>query len=55
VEGSCEQGDELSGSIKCWEFLSSCKIGSFSRRAHVHEVRIMVSAKSGYNNRLLKK
>jgi hypothetical protein len=21
VEGSCEQGDELSGSIKCWDVL----------------------------------
>jgi hypothetical protein len=28
VEGSCEHGNEPSGSIKCWKFLSSCKIGA---------------------------
>jgi hypothetical protein len=27
VESSCEHGNEPSGSIKCWKFLSSCTIG----------------------------
>jgi hypothetical protein len=31
MEGSCEYGDALSGSLKCWKFLSSCTIGSFSQ------------------------
>jgi hypothetical protein len=31
-------GNEPSGSIKCWVyFLSGCAIGSFSRRAQLHE------------------
>jgi hypothetical protein len=30
-------GNEASGSIKCWEVLSSCTIGRFSRRAQLHE------------------
>jgi hypothetical protein len=38
VEGSCERGNEHSGSIKCWEVLSSCTIGGFSVRAQLHEV-----------------
>jgi hypothetical protein len=38
VEGSCEHGNELSGSIKCWKFLSSCTTGSFSRRVQLHGV-----------------
>jgi hypothetical protein len=33
VEGSCEHGDEPSGSIKCWEV-----IGGFSTRAELREV-----------------
>jgi hypothetical protein len=38
VEGSCEHGNELSGSIKFWVyFLSGWAIGSFSRRAQHHE------------------
>jgi hypothetical protein len=38
VEGSCEHGNEPSDSIKCWDyFLSGCAIGSFSRRAQLHE------------------
>jgi hypothetical protein len=32
VEGSCEHGNEPAG-----KFLSSCTIGSFSRRAQLHE------------------
>jgi hypothetical protein len=33
-----EHGNEPSGSIKCWDyFLSGCLIGSFSRRAQLHE------------------
>jgi hypothetical protein len=31
-------GNEPSGSVKCWEFLSSCTTGDFSRRAEMHEV-----------------
>jgi hypothetical protein len=31
VEGSCEHGNEPSGSIKCWEVLSECTIGGFSK------------------------
>jgi hypothetical protein len=31
-------GNEPSGSIKCWDyFLSGCAIGSFSRRAQLHQ------------------
>jgi hypothetical protein len=37
VEGSCECGDETSGSIKRWEVLDGCTIDSFSRRAQFHE------------------
>jgi hypothetical protein len=37
VEGSCEGGNELSGSIKYWEILGGCTIGGFSRRAQLHE------------------
>jgi hypothetical protein len=37
VEGSCEHVNEPSGSIICWEFLSNCTVGSFSRRAQLHE------------------
>jgi hypothetical protein len=36
-EGSCERGNEPSGSTKRWEFLSGCIIGSFSRRAQLRE------------------
>jgi hypothetical protein len=38
VEGSCEHGNELPGSIKCWEMLNSNTAGGFSRRAQLHEV-----------------
>jgi hypothetical protein len=38
VDGSCEHGNKLSGSIKIWEFLSSYTIGGFYRRAQLHEV-----------------
>jgi hypothetical protein len=41
VEGSCEHGNEPSGSIKCWKFLSSCTVGGFSRRAQLHEVSLL--------------
>jgi hypothetical protein len=38
VEVSCEHGNEPSVFIKCWDyFLSGCAIGSFSRRAQLHE------------------
>jgi hypothetical protein len=33
VEGSCEHGNELSGSINAGSFLSSCTTGGLSRRA----------------------
>jgi hypothetical protein len=35
VEGSCERGDEPSGSYNAWKFLSGCTIGSFSGRAQL--------------------
>jgi hypothetical protein len=38
VEGSCERGNEPSGLIKCWKFLSGCTIGGFLRRAQCHVV-----------------
>jgi hypothetical protein len=38
VGSTCEHGNEPSGSIKWWDyFLSGCAIGSFSRRAQLHE------------------
>jgi hypothetical protein len=37
MEGSCERGNEHSGSIKRCKFLSGCTVGSFSRRAQLHE------------------
>jgi hypothetical protein len=44
VEGSCEHGNEPSGSIKFGKFLSGCTVGGFSRRAQLPEfsVRILV-------------
>jgi hypothetical protein len=38
VEGSCEHGNEPSGSINAGKFLSSCIISGFLRRAQIHEV-----------------
>jgi hypothetical protein len=35
VEGSCEHGNEPSGSINAGKFMSSCTTGSFSRRAQL--------------------
>jgi hypothetical protein len=44
VEGSLEDGDETSGSIKCWEeLLSRCTTGSFSK-AQLHEVGLFYGA-----------
>jgi hypothetical protein len=37
VEDSCEQENEPSGSIKCWEALAGCTISSFSTRAQLRE------------------
>jgi hypothetical protein len=38
VEGSCEHGNEPSGSVKYWEILEfSCIVGGFSRRAQLRE------------------
>jgi hypothetical protein len=39
VEGSCEHGNEPSGSINVGKFLSGCAAGGFSRRAQLHGVR----------------
>jgi hypothetical protein len=41
VASSCELGNEVSGSIKCWKFLNSRTTGGFSRRAQLHEVSNM--------------
>jgi hypothetical protein len=38
VEGSCENGNEPSGSIKVGKFLSSCATGGLLRRAHFHGI-----------------
>jgi hypothetical protein len=38
VEGICEHGNEPSGTINCWEFLSSYTIGGFSSRVQLLEV-----------------
>jgi hypothetical protein len=40
VEGSCEHGNEPSGSINCWEVLECCTIGGFSGRAQLHGVTL---------------
>ena len=37
---ACECGNEPSGSVKCGEFLTSCKPVSFSRRTLHHGVSI---------------
>jgi hypothetical protein len=38
VKGSCEHGNEPSGSKNVRKFLSSCTTGGFSRKARLHEV-----------------
>jgi hypothetical protein len=38
VAGTCECGNETSGSIKCGNFSTSCKTVSFSRRTLLHGV-----------------
>jgi hypothetical protein len=40
---SCEQGNELSSSIKFWEVLESCATDGFSRRAELHGVSWLVT------------
>jgi hypothetical protein len=40
VEGSCEYGNELLGSIKCGKLLSSCTNGDLLRRAEIHGVSL---------------
>jgi hypothetical protein len=42
VVGSVEHSDEASCFVKCWEFLSSCTIGGFSRRVQLHEIKNFV-------------
>jgi hypothetical protein len=37
VKGSCECGNEPSGSRKRWKFVSGCTIGRFWRRAQPRE------------------
>ena len=39
MEGTSEFGNELSGSVKCGEFLEQLKKFSFSRRTLIHGVR----------------
>ena len=36
--GACECGEEPSGSINAGNFLTSCKLASFSRRTLLHGV-----------------
>jgi hypothetical protein len=38
VAGSCKHGNEISGSIKCWEILERLKDWRLSRRTHFHEI-----------------
>jgi hypothetical protein len=38
VAGTCEYGNEPSGSINCGNFLTSCKLVSFSIRTLLHGV-----------------
>jgi hypothetical protein len=40
VEGSCEHGNERSGSLNVGKFLSGGATGSFSRRAQLHGVKL---------------
>jgi hypothetical protein len=37
VEGFCEQGNEPSHFIKCWEVLEQMSIWQFPRRTRLHE------------------
>jgi hypothetical protein len=37
VEGSCEHGNETSGSIIAGKFSSGCTTGGFSRRAQLRK------------------
>jgi len=41
VADACECGNEPSGSVKCENFLTSCKPVSFSRRTLHHGVSIV--------------
>jgi hypothetical protein len=50
VEGSCEQGNELAGTVNIGYFLSSCVTGAFSRRAQLHVVSLSVSLLVSQNN-----
>ena len=38
MAGTCEYGDESSGSKNAWNFLTSCRTVSFSRRTLLHGV-----------------
>ena len=42
MAGICECGNELSGYIKCGNFLTSCEPVSFSRRTLLHGVSIII-------------
>jgi hypothetical protein len=42
VAGTCECGNKPSGSIKCGNFLTSCKRVSFSRRTLLHVIIIII-------------
>jgi hypothetical protein len=55
VECSCEQGNEPSGSVKCWEVLEYLHIGGFSRRAQLHLVSYLVRRdKAGQKTKLVR-
>jgi len=43
VAGTCECGNETSGSIKCGEFLDQLKTFNFSRRSLFHGAGKLVS------------
>jgi hypothetical protein len=42
MEGSCEHGNDLLGSLNSVKLLSSCTIGGLSRRAKFHAVNLLV-------------
>jgi hypothetical protein len=53
VAGTCECGNESSGSIKCGEFLDWLQTGYFSRRTLLHGVSILAGGTECIQTRLL--
>jgi hypothetical protein len=47
VESSCELGNELSGSIKCWELPSGCTSCGLSSGTQLHRVSQLVIPMTG--------